>query len=123
MDAKLHISKIIEENIHRSVEAYIFQYIQKNQDAFAEYGIAGVEWNLQLTVLVDNGSKLATQAKDATFKPVLELYQKNLRKSHSVVIFVSTSSTISMTGFQRTTKRRTALKYSSFFFFIDRVTS
>jgi len=48
------ISEVIEEAIYRRVQKTIGEYVKKNGSAFTENKIAGVEWNLQLTVLVDN---------------------------------------------------------------------
>lgn len=48
------ITEVIEEAIYRRVKATVDQYVKKNGPALAENKIAGVEWNLGLTVLVDN---------------------------------------------------------------------
>jgi hypothetical protein len=49
-----HITELIEEAINRRVKRAIDHYVKKNGFAFTEHKIAGIEWNLQLTVLVDN---------------------------------------------------------------------
>jgi hypothetical protein len=49
-----HITEVIEEAINRRVKRAIDHYVKKNSFAFSEHKIAGIEWNLQLTVLVDN---------------------------------------------------------------------
>lgn len=49
-----HITEVIEETLQRRVRDTIQEYVDKNTQAFAENRIAGIEWNLQLTVLVDN---------------------------------------------------------------------
>jgi hypothetical protein len=49
-----HITEVIEETIYRRVQNTIQEYVNKNQSAFAANQIAGVEWKLQINVLVDN---------------------------------------------------------------------
>jgi hypothetical protein len=54
IDQTPHFVGVIEETLYRRVRETIDQYIKKNQDAFQANKIAGVEWSLGLTVLVDN---------------------------------------------------------------------
>jgi len=49
-----HITELIEETVYRRVQKTIQQYVDKNHASFAANKIAGIEWSLQLTVLVDN---------------------------------------------------------------------
>ena len=49
-----HFTEIIEETLQRRVRSTIQEYADKNAQAFAENRIAGIEWNLGLTVLIDN---------------------------------------------------------------------
>jgi hypothetical protein len=62
-----HITDLIEETLQRKVRNTIQKYANKNAQPFAENKIAGIEWNLQLTVLVDNLS-LIPQPKSSLLK-------------------------------------------------------
>ncbi len=48
------ITELIEEAVYRRVQKTIQQYADKNASAFAANKIAGISWNLQINVLVDN---------------------------------------------------------------------
>ncbi len=73
-----HITEVIEEAIYRRVKATVDEYVKKNRHAFAEHKIAGVEWNLQLSVLVDNLG-LNPEPKPTLFKRLINAI-KNFRK-------------------------------------------
>jgi hypothetical protein len=75
------ISEVIEEAIYRRVKTTIDQYVKKNGPAFAEHKFAGVEWNLQVTVLVDNLG-LNPKSKPSLFKRFINAI-KNFRKETS----------------------------------------
>ena len=69
-----HIAEIIEETLIKRVKQTIDEYCKKNQDAFLNNKIAGVEWNLGLTVLVDNlGLRLP---RPSFFKRLLNALKK-----------------------------------------------
>ena len=75
------ITEVIEEAIYRRVKETVDQYVKKNRPAFAENKIAGVEWSLQLTVLVDNLG-LNPAPKPSLFKRIINAI-KNFRKEAS----------------------------------------
>ena len=78
-DETSHFVEVIQETLYRRVENTINDYVEKNQDAFAENRIAGVEWNLGLTVLVDNLG-LNPPPKPTPFKRFINAFKNFFRK-------------------------------------------
>jgi hypothetical protein len=79
VDPTSHIADVIQETLYRRVQNTINQYIEQNADAFAENKIAGVEWNLGLTVLVDNLGLNPQPKPKSLFKRLINAI-KNFRK-------------------------------------------
>lgn len=75
-EQQTHIIEVIEEAIYRRVKDTINEYIEKNTDAFAENQIAGVEWNLGLTVLVDNLGLNPQPKPKSLFKRFIQLINR-----------------------------------------------
>lgn len=78
-----HIAEVIEETLSRRVKNTIDEYCAKNSDAFAQNRIAGVEWNLNLTVLVDT-LRLNPQPKPKTlFQRFIDFFRRLCRKAEN----------------------------------------
>lgn len=76
-----YVIKAVEETLERRVRNTIKEYVDKNARAFAENKIAGVEWDLQLTVVIDNLG-LNPEPKPSLFKRLINAF-KNFRKEAS----------------------------------------
>jgi len=75
-----HIAEVIEEAIYRRVEKTIQQYADKNQRAFQANRIAGIQWKLDLNVLVDNLGLLPVKPQ-TPFSRFIDFFRRLCRKA------------------------------------------